>query len=159
MMPSMLREHSPASSPGTNLERGDRERFPGFLFAVAPFQGSNPASAGGPRTFSRLYVRGGTVPRLKFRFRRGTANAFPAFCSRWQPPAPLGCGWQLLRSICAHCVRSGPPTASFVPPASRPVQCRRTRFSHFVRALANILLHLHLARSAFAELICSGPLI
>ncbi len=48
------------------------------------------------------------------RFCRGTANTFPPFRSRWQSPAPLGSGWQLLLSICAHCVRSGPPTASFV---------------------------------------------
>ena len=48
MIPSMLREHSPASSPGTNPERGDRERFPGFLFAVtisrASARGWQPAA-------------------------------------------------------------------------------------------------------------------
>ena len=46
------------------LPPGGRERFPGFMFAVAPFRGSNSASAGGPRTLSRLFVRGGNLPRL-----------------------------------------------------------------------------------------------
>ena len=120
-------------------------------------QPRNQPGAGGPFTFYCISVNTPRHPAPEPVRSGGTANTFPAFCSRWQPPAPLGCGWQLLRSICAHCVRSGPPAASFAPPASRPVQCRRTRFSHFVRALANILLHLHLARSLLRNSSAAGP--
>ena len=55
-------------------------------------------------------------------------------------------------------LRSIPPLAAFVSlAATRPKQCRRGRFSHFVRALAYPLLHLLSVRSAARNSSAAGP--
>ena len=54
-------------------------------------------------------------------------------------------------------LRSIPPLAAFIPLAPRPKQCRRGRFSHFVRALAYPLLHLLSVRSAARNSSATGP--